>query len=270
MIKDRIKEFYAHGMERNRLETPEFKLEGIRSKEIIARYLKKDNLEILDIGGGAGFYSFWLQEKGHQLSLVDLSADNIELVKKRSVVTGNKLKYVETGDAVRLSFGDEKFDLVLLMGLMYHLIEREERMRALFEAKRVLRPGGVLLAAIISRYASLLDGFQRDLVLDDRFYSLLVQDLKTGTHINETENLRYFTTSHFHTRKEIISEIADSGLIPDKLIPVESFGWIVSHFSEKENDVAYMKKLLATIRLLEDNEDLLPISPHVIVVARKQ
>lgn len=270
MTRDKIKAFYSHAMESNRLETEEFRLEGLRTKEIIGRYLTKKNLDILDIGGGAGYYSYWLAEKGHQVTLVDLSPGNIELVRKHSENTVTRLKKFETGDAVSLNFPDEQFDAVLLMGPLYHLIDRAERIRSISEARRVLKPNGILLAAIISRYASLIDGFQRDLVMDDRFYELLLHDLKTGTHLNETGNLAYFTTSYFHTPNEIITEISESGLSLERLIPVECFGWIVQNFAEKEKNDVYMAKLLNTIRMLEGNNDLLPISPHIIAAARKK
>src|SRR5215218_4633436 len=243
MERHKIKNYYAHKIEANRLDLEAFKLEGIRTKEIIERYLQRSNLEILDVGGGAGYYSFWLQEKGHHVTLVDLSPYNIELVRKHAEITGVKLKKVEIGDAVNLQFSNDQFDIVLLLGPLYHLCERRERKKALSEAMRVLKPKGILLAAVISRYASLIDGFQRDLVLDDHFFNLLQNDLKTGIHLNETDNLEYFTTAYFHTPKEIITEMAESGLNFEKLIPIESFGWMVRNFSEREQSPNYMKKL---------------------------
>ena len=84
MERIKIKNFYAQEIEANRLEREAFKLEGIRTKEIIGRYLQKNNLEILDIGGGDGFYSFWLQSMGHRVSLIDLSPKNIELANAHS------------------------------------------------------------------------------------------------------------------------------------------------------------------------------------------
>ena len=269
MDRTRIKEFYAHGLESDRLETEVFKLEGIRTKEIIERYLHSNNLEILDIGGGAGYYSFWLQEKGHNVTLLDLSSENIELSKMRSETTGISLKNYITGDATELQFLDEQFDMILLFGPLYHLTERVERIRALTEAKRVLKPGGFLLAAVISRYASLIDGFQRDLVLDDCFFSLLIDDLKTGIHLNKTDNLEYFTTAYFHTIEEVIDEVKESGFEFQKLVPVESFGWIAGDLSKKSNSASYTQKLLGVIEMVEQDKELLAISPHIIAVARK-
>src|SRR5215211_5396818 len=102
MERNKIKEYYSHEIEANRLELELFKLEGIRTKEIVERYIQKSNLEILDLGGGAGYYSFWLQQKGHQVTLVDLSPKNIELAKKYSETSGTSLTCLETGDATNL------------------------------------------------------------------------------------------------------------------------------------------------------------------------
>lgn len=270
MDRDKIRDFYSHEIEPNRLDLEIFKLEGIRTKEIIERYLPKNNLEILDVGGGAGYYSFWLREKGHNVTLVDLSPGNIQLVRKYAETSGIKLNRFETGDAVNLNFPDERFDMVLLLGPLYHLTERNERIAALSEAKRVLKPGGILLSAVISRYASLFDGFQRDLVLDDLFFEILKDDLHNGVHQNKTENLEYFTTAYFHTKAEITEEIAASGLQLEKLIAVESFGWFIRNFDDKLKDPVYMEKLLFIIRTVESNEDLVAMSPHIIAVSRKE
>lgn len=269
MERTRIRDYYSHDIEASRLEQEAFQLEGIRTKEIIDRYLQNNNLEILDVGGGAGYYSFWLQEKGHHVSLVDLSPANIELARKHSQASGIVLNRLATGDAIHLDFSNGQFDLVLLLGPIYHLTDRAERIMALSEAKRVLKPGGILLSAAISRYASLFDGFQRDLAFDDQFFKLLIDDLHTGIHLNETDNLEYFTTAYFHTPKEIITEISESGLNFEKLIAIESFGWFVSNFKQKLEDPIYMGKLLTAIRMVESNEDLIAMSPHILAVANK-
>ncbi|MFL5740396.1 MAG: class I SAM-dependent methyltransferase [Flavisolibacter sp.] len=269
MKRTSIKDYYEQEIESNRLQLEPFKLEGIRTKQIIERYLGKKCLEILDVGGGAGFYSFWLQEKGHRVTMVDLSPKNVELAKKYSEKTGIVLEKIETADALHLPFSGKQFDIVLLLGPLYHLTERSERIHALSEARKVLKPHGVLICAIISRYASLIDGFRRDLVRDDRFFSALKNDLQTGVHYNNTDNPEYFTTAYFHTPKEIREEIAESRLVLEKIIPVESFGWMIPDFLEKEKDPDYMKKMFEMIEMVEMNEDLLPMSPHIIAVATK-
>ncbi|MBK8551582.1 MAG: hypothetical protein IPL53_11180 [Ignavibacteria bacterium] len=89
MDRKNINQYYSNEHEKDRLELEFFKLEGIRTKEIVSRYLSKDKMNIIDVGGGAGYYAFWLQEKGHSVSLIDLSPVNIELVNKHSLNTGS-------------------------------------------------------------------------------------------------------------------------------------------------------------------------------------
>jgi len=270
MEVDKIKDYYSNEVEKNRLELEIFKLEAIRTKEIIGRYLSKGNLSILDIGGGAGYYAFWLQEKGHDVTLVDLSSKNIELAREYAQRNGIQLTNFEEGDATHLNFNENQFDLVLLMGPLYHLTGSEDRVKALSEAKRVLKPGGIVLSAIISRYASLFDGFKRDLVMDTYFEKLLKKDIECGIHLNETDNLEYFTTAYFHTPADIREEIKESGLKFGKLIAVESFGWVIDNFKSKSNDPSYMEKLLYFIKEVESREDLIAMSPHIIAVAEKE
>lgn len=269
MERDKIKDYYAQDIEAHRLDSEFFKLEGIRTKEIIERYLPKRNLEILDVGGGAGYYSFWLQGKGHQVTLLDLTPRNLELAQIHSDVSGIRLKETRVGDAVNLPFSDNCFDVVLLLGPLYHLTDRQERVKAIAEAKRVLKPGGIFLGAVISRYASVFDGFQRDLVFDDQFFKLMTDDIDAGIHRNETNKLDYFTTAYFHTPAELQSEVIDSGLKFDKLVAIESFGWIVRKFKEKMTDPLYMERLLSTIRSVEENQDLMAMSLHIMAVGRK-
>src|SRR5438045_9078903 len=120
MDQDKIKEYYSTEIEKNRLDLDYFKLEGIRTKEIIARFLKEKNLKIVDIGGGAGFYSFCLQALGHSVSLVDLSPKNIELANQYAASHGITLESCRIGDATQLAFPDNEFDIVLLMGPLYY------------------------------------------------------------------------------------------------------------------------------------------------------
>jgi ubiquinone/menaquinone biosynthesis C-methylase UbiE len=270
MERDKIKAFYSNEMEKDRLEQELFKLEGIRTKEIISRCLSKKNMTIADIGGGAGFYAFWLQQSGHNVSLIDLTPKNIELANEYSKKTGIQLTNCRTGDATNLDIADEQFDIVLLLGPLYHLINKEERVKALSEAKRIVKPNGFVLSAVISRYASLFDGFKRDLLTDDKFAKMVVDDLNTGIHLNETGNPEYFTTAYFHTPDEIKQEIIESGLQFEKLIAVESFGWIIDNFKEKSLDKTYMEKLNKIISIVETDDDLIAASPHIIAIAQKK
>src|ERR1044071_5924695 len=74
-----ILDYYSGGIEKDRLSSSLFSLEGIRTKEIIGRHIPVQAVKVIDIGGGAGYYSFWLNELGHRVSMIDLSPDNIAI-----------------------------------------------------------------------------------------------------------------------------------------------------------------------------------------------
>ena len=108
------------------------------------RYIKPGD-RILDIGGGPGHYAIHYAKQGHSVTLLDLSDENVRFAKKKARQYGVKIA-AEQGDATDLSrFADDSFDTVFLMGPLYHLMNEESRILAIEEAKRVLKPGGVLL-----------------------------------------------------------------------------------------------------------------------------
>jgi SAM-dependent methyltransferase len=269
MKRDKILEYYATGIEKNRLELDHFLLEGLRTKEIISKFLNKKSLDIIDIGGGAGFYSFWLTELGHNVSLVDLSPTNIELAKEYGKQHQLSLRTCEIADATNLNFPDNEFDIVLLMGPLYHLTDEKERIKALSEAKRILKPNGIIFAAVISRYASLIDGLKRNLISDDHFEKILIDDLQTGLHLNETDNPEYFTIAFFHTPNQIKNEIVASDLNFITLVAIESIGWIIDEFDKKIKNERYKNKLQRILNIVEKNEDLISMSPHIMAIASK-
>ena len=169
-----------------------------------------------------------------------------------------------------LPFPDNEFDIALLLGPLYHLTERKERIRSLCEARRVVKHGGIVVVAVISRYASLFDGFRRDLIQDDHFEKILMNDLREGIHINDTDNLEYFTTAFFHTPQAIQDELSESGLKLEKLVAVESAGWLIDDLPEKIKVERYRTRVQKIIDSIESNTDLLALSPHIIAIAKKR
>jgi ubiquinone/menaquinone biosynthesis C-methylase UbiE len=122
----------------------------------MADHLPPPPARVLDCGGGPGRYSIELARQGYEVTLFDLSAGNLVFAEDKAAEAGVTLAAYEQGTATNLSrFHDDAFDVVLLMGPLYHLLEEGERQQALTEARRVLKPGGCLLVAFISRYAAL-------------------------------------------------------------------------------------------------------------------
>ena len=140
---------------------------------------------------------------------------------RRTPAPSRGLASAQVADARSLPFADASADAVLMLGPLYHLTEREDRLRALGEALRVLRPGGVVFAAAISRFASLVDGLRGSLFDDPAFASVVERDLAYGQHRNDTGDARYFTTAFFHHPAELAEEIAGSGLTLVDLFAVE-------------------------------------------------
>jgi SAM-dependent methyltransferase len=147
-----ILRYYEDGREANRLEddTRSGLLERERTKELLLRTLPPAPARILDVGGGPGVYAQWLADLGYEVHLIDPIPLHVEQASADRRVTA------EIGDARHLDVADATFDVVLVLGPLYHLIDRAERLDALREAFRVLRPGGHLYAAAIARGAALL------------------------------------------------------------------------------------------------------------------
>src|SRR5207247_10677851 len=153
-----VLEFYALGGEEGRLDEDYFPLERARTQELRLRRLPPPPAVVLDVGGGAGAYSFWLAELGYYVHLVDPVPLHIEQARQASGGrTKGKLSSTQVGDARALDHPSAGADAVLLLGPLYHLPDPADRRAALGEARRVLRNGGRLFAAGITRFASLPD-----------------------------------------------------------------------------------------------------------------
>ncbi len=109
---------------------------------------------ILDCGGGPGRYAIELARRGYLVTLFDLSGGNLQLARQKAGEAGVTLTGYEQGSATDLSrFTEDEFDAVLLLGPLYHLFEEADRLKALTEARRVLKPGATLFCSFIHRYA---------------------------------------------------------------------------------------------------------------------
>jgi ubiquinone/menaquinone biosynthesis C-methylase UbiE len=262
-----IIDFYQKYDEDNRmLRKP---LEYMRCKEIISRYLMNATMDILDIGGGTGAFSFWLSEQGHRVCLIDFVPKHINIAKRHEIEKKTQLVSADVGDARKLPFNDGSFDLVLLMGPLYHLTDRDDRMQAIREAYRVLKAGGILVGEVISRFASLIDGFNGELINDSEFIPIMREDIRTGHHIDTSTSKNYFTNTYFHHPDELPKEIGEAGFIFEKQIAVTSFGFTIPNIESKLRDVEFQHILLDTIRAVECEKSLMGISSHFIGIGRK-
>jgi len=262
-IPDAIRRYYDTGIEGPRLGEGSGPLERTRTEDVLERHLPRAPARVLDVGGGPGAYAAWLASRGYEVHLRDPVERHVW---EARALPG--LASARVGDARRLEEGDGSADAVLLLGPLYHLTDRADRVRALAEARRVLRKGGILVAAAISRYASLLDGLFRGLVDDPAFAAILDRDLREGQHRNPTARLDYFTTAYFHQPAELVAEAQDAGLRTESVLAVEGPAWLLPDFAARWRDESRRAALLALLRRVEAEPAALALSAHLLVVAR--
>ena len=263
-----ISRYYQEVAEEGRLAAGPSQLEFARTKEIVLRHLSPPPATILDVGGAAGAYALWLAERGYQVHLIDAVPRLVEEARRRSETAAHRICSCQVGDAQELRFSDGTVDGVLLLGPLYHLTDTAERLRALREAYRVLRPGGLMFAGAISRYASALDGVARDLFRDPSFAAIVQQDLEQGQHRNKTGKWEYFTTAYFHRPDELEAEIMSAGFTCKEVLGLEGPGWILSDFDERWADARKREDLLKIARALE--REVVGLSAHLLALGTKE
>jgi ubiquinone/menaquinone biosynthesis C-methylase UbiE len=260
--------YYTQIPEEDRLARGWGALEFARTKEIMLRYLDTGPLTILDVGGGTGIYSEWLGELGHRMHLIDITPSHIATARLKRT----RLASAEVGDSRHLAWPDRSVDVVLLLGPLYHLVEAAGRSRALSEAHRVLRPGGVAFVAGICRFAPLLASLLEGFFDDPIFHGVLLRDLAEGQHRNPSGHPRRFTTAYFHRPEELAQEMSDAGFQLIDVLPVEGPSWLANgseaEFAACWSDPARRQTLLALARTVEHDPMSLAVSPHMIAIGR--
>jgi SAM-dependent methyltransferase len=255
-----IRAYYDKGKEAQRLSEGQGRLEFERTKELIRRFLPKDELDILDIGGGPGVYAGWLREAGHRVHIVDPIPLHVEQARERGLSA-------EVGDARQLVQGDDAFDAVLLLGPLYHLPNKADREKSLREANRVLRPEGLLFAAAISRYAALLDLLVNwDRLHEPGVMEVVEESIRTGAFRGPGEG-HLFTSAYFHLPSELRAEISREGFDDVRVFHVEGPGFLVPDLEARLDDPSRREALMNAIRLVEEDESMLA-SSHLLAVAR--
>ena len=261
---DDAEAFVAHyglGFEQGRLTEGGDSLELVRTLEVLETVLPAAPADVLDVGGGAGVYAARLARGGYRVQLVDVVPLHVEQARAVAAELPEAHFTASLGDARDLSgFADGALDVVLLLGPLYHLTEQSDRVRALAEARRVLRPGGLVAAAAISRFASLLDGTVRGYLDDPRFVAIVERDLRDGQHRNPENVPEWFTTAFFHRPEDLVAEIEAAGLRLERLAGVEGPGAWIGRWPERAELV------LRAARLAEDAPSL---SAHMLAIARR-
>lgn len=258
-----LEDYYNHFDEDHRLKTRHGNVEFITNLTYIESILENDlNKKILDIGAGTGAYSVYLAGEGYSVDAVELIPHNIEVLKsKKSTVN------VRQGNALNLSdYLDDTYDVVLLFGPMYHLLKEEEKIKALKEAKRVLKKEGTLLISYyMNDYAILTYGFIKGKIkeailnkqVDENFHMLNIDgDLYSMVRI---EDINHFNEVVGLKRIKIIASDSAANYIRtplNKLSEEDYETFIKYHFSicERADLLGASSHLLDIVRKEENND----------------
>ncbi|WP_037912017.1 class I SAM-dependent methyltransferase [Actinacidiphila yeochonensis] len=252
--------FYTHVFdEGSRLtSSADGRLELLRTRELLRRFLPEPPARVLDVGGGTGVHARWLVQDGYEVDLVDPVARHVE--QARQVCAAS------LGDARDLAAEDASYDVVTLLGPLYHLPDRDERLQALGEAVRVARPGGLVAAAAINRYASVFEHTALAHLHTERLRESIADVLASASY----DGRRGFTVSYFHRAEELADELGAAGLRDVRVFGVEGPTWSLLKAVEQSTGAPPSEELFASAltaaRLAEPYPELLAAGSHLLAV----
>jgi SAM-dependent methyltransferase len=257
-VDPEILAYYDRGKEASRLRQGVGRLEFWRTQDILRRVLPTPRGRLLDVGGGCGVHASWLAADGWEVVLVDPVPSH--------VASASSLVTAFVGDARSLSFADASAEVVLLLGPLYHLTDPADRLAALAEAVRVVRPGGTVVVATINRHAALHDQLNRGGWFEPRRRDRLEATGATGIVHSGGD----FTTAYLHHPAEIASEMAAAGLAVSGQYGVEGAVGLMGGVDTYLDDPAKREAVLDALRIVESDPALLGVSSHLLTVAHVQ
>jgi SAM-dependent methyltransferase len=259
-----MREYYDRGDELQRLTQPRGQLEFERMKEILLRHLPPSPAVVADIGGGPGRYALWLAGLGYQVVHRDLMPLHVQQL--RQAAGGDPAIQSGVADARQLDLADASTDAVLMLGPLYHLDRRGDRLRALTEARRVVRAGGPVFAAAISRWAARIDG-----VLRARVHEILPGAEAELAPLERTGRMPPLVQGSFcgytHRPGQLRAELVASGLRVIDLVCVEGPAFLLDDLGDRLADGEARRVVLETARALERVSELMGIGPHLLATA---
>lgn len=253
-----IEQYYNKFNEEKRLDSRHGKVEFITSMKYIHNYLDEERkAKILDIGAGTGKYSVALAQEGYDVTAVELVKHNLGLLKAK----GSSVKAFQ-GNALNLKrFQENTFDVTLLFGPMYHLFTFEDKVKALAEAKRVTKSGGVIFVAyVMNEYSILTYGFKEKHIAECVENQRISKDFRCLSQPSDLydyvriEQINAFNEAAGLTRIKIIT--------PDG--PANYMRPVLNSLSEEEFDL-FLQYHLSTC----ERQDLIGAAAHTLDILQK-
>lgn len=257
MNEKELIEYYNKFNEDKRLNRRHGKVEFIVTLKYIHDYLNKmNNPKIIDIGAGTGKYSIELSNQGYDVTAIELVKHNLSYIKKY-----NKIKSYQ-GNAIDLSrFKDETFDLTLLFGPMYHLINESDKLKALNEAKRITKKDGIIMVAyIMNDYCILTHGFKDNNILNAIENKMVDDNFKCIKWVNNLYSVY---------RIEDIDKLNEKvNLKRIKIITPDGPANYMRNILNKMNDNEF-NKFVEYVLSISDRKDMIGSSAHTIDILKK-
>lgn len=268
MLDESVRNFYEESQEQDRLLKGIAQLEAHRTRQILKRFLPSPPAVVLDVGGGAGAYALWLAEQGYHVDLIDPVESLVAVAGERSRAQQYPLASHTVGDARRLDVPTASVDVALLLGPLYHLPILDDRLLALREARRVLKPDGILMAAAMTRWATVLYGLANELFANSSFDDLAWESATHGKNRNTNKVRGGFTTAYFHRPDELRIELREAGFSVAHLFGVEGPACLLTDFERRWANDTQRTAMLRTATLVEEEESVIGTSAHLIAVAQ--
>jgi len=241
-----------------------YRVEYEISLRALTEFLPPVPAALIDIGGGPGRYAIALAERGYRVMLVDLAQANLDLAKQKAAEVGVELEGFVHANALDLSaFPAAGFDSALLLGPLYHLHKLEERRTALEQTRRLLKPGALVFASVITRFASFRDAaiHAYTYVEEDPAYSEKL--LTTGIH----DNGKGFADAYFSLPDEVIPLCESAGFTTLQLMGCE--GILAGHEEYINSLTGAAREFWLDINYRMSQEpSLLGASDHLLYIGR--
>ncbi|NLB77655.1 MAG: class I SAM-dependent methyltransferase [Clostridiaceae bacterium] len=243
--------------------------EFVFTTHIMDKYIKTSD-SILDIGGGPGRYSINYAQKGCDVTLIDLSDGNIELakVKAKEHRVDFPMFVANCLDIGAMDLG--MYDHVFLMGPLYHLLNKEDRIQAVKLSIERLKPGGILYCSFILDFAGIIYDLKNGpgfLINDlgNQSTKELINSIVTATEYVGPA----FTSAYFMNQRQIEPFMQQFNLEKLHLFGQEGI------LALNENQIKLFPKeeyelWIETAKRFLDIPEFLAFSEHAMYVGKKQ
>ena len=253
-------EYYGALGELGRLSaTAVGRLEFERTRDLLGRVLP-DSGTVLDVGGGTGVHAAWIASPRRPVHVIDPVPQHVAAAAAHQWVTSS------LGDARHLDWPDGSAAAVLLLGPLYHLTDRSNRVLGLREAARVVMPGGIVPAAAVERYKSLFDFAARGLLNEERL-GRIQRTLQSGRH----DPALGFTDAWFHRPGDLGCELAEAGFSEVTVTPIEGPSYLILKAAEAAGEVSdeLFASALTLARVTEADPALMAVGSHLLGIGHR-